>query len=167
MFRLAGNKRWRSVNPIKKVSRPRLLRQIYNSKSEYYVIKILLKVFNLKKKEVEINAQPGFLKRLNEHGNWSHLELDCYIKDRKLAIEYDGEQHYEYPNIFHKTREEFDRQQSNDREKDSLCKERGVHLIRIKYLDNHYQGILRRFHEEGIIEIDAELKAEIYPVSKE
>ena len=36
------------------------------------------------------------------------LELDGYSKSLKLAIEYDGIQHYEFPNLFHQNRRQFE-----------------------------------------------------------
>jgi hypothetical protein len=60
------------------------------------------------------------------------MELDMYNAVRKLAVEYDGQHHYEYPNWYHRTIEEFEAQQARDRAKDSLCAERGVHLVRVR-----------------------------------
>lgn len=60
------------------------------------------------------------------------LELDFYDAPRRLAIEYDGCQHYEFPNLFHKTRREFDAQVARDRWKDAACAEAGVRLVRIR-----------------------------------
>ena len=58
------------------------------------------------------------------------LELDMYNEDIQLAIEYDSPHHYEFPNSYHKTRAEFDKQQENDELKDKLCAENNVTLIR-------------------------------------
>lgn len=61
------------------------------------------------------------------------LEYDICIPNKKLFIEYDGIQHFEYPNFFHKTRSEFNDQISRDRLKDKLAIENDWKLIRIKY----------------------------------
>jgi hypothetical protein len=60
------------------------------------------------------------------------LELDFYDQERSKAIEYDGRQHYEYPNAFHKTRAEFDQQVMRDVWKDAACRLNGVQLARVR-----------------------------------
>jgi very-short-patch-repair endonuclease len=61
------------------------------------------------------------------------LELDCYNEELKINIEYDGKQHYIFPNPFHKTKEEFEKAQENDQMKDQWCKDNGILNIRVKY----------------------------------
>lgn len=61
------------------------------------------------------------------------LELDCYNEHLKIALEYDGPQHYVFPNRWHKTEKEFLNQVKRDRIKERLCRERGVWLIRVPY----------------------------------
>lgn len=61
------------------------------------------------------------------------LELDIYIPSLKLAFEYNGYQHYEYPNFWHKSKEEFDAQLKRDTEKKMRCDRLGITLIIIKY----------------------------------
>ena len=62
-----------------------------------------------------------------------HLELDCYNNDLKLAVEVNGEQHYVYPNTFHKSYEEFESQQERDKIKKKKCEEYGIFLLEIPY----------------------------------
>lgn len=59
------------------------------------------------------------------------LELDGYNPRLNLAFEYNGSQHYIYPNRFHKTREEFDSQLERDEFKKRRCEELGIKLITI------------------------------------
>lgn len=61
------------------------------------------------------------------------LELDGYNEELKMAFEYNGRQHYEFPNHCHKTIEEFHIQQENDRYKEARCRELDIHLIVIPY----------------------------------
>lgn len=65
------------------------------------------------------------------------LELDCYNEELKIAVEYNGEQHYVFPNVFHKTKEQFDAQIRRDKYKEQLCKENGVVLISVPYDVRH------------------------------
>jgi len=63
------------------------------------------------------------------------LELDGFNEELKIAFEYDGIQHYEFPNYFHKDKKSFDSQIERDVFKDDLCKQNDVLLIRIKSVD--------------------------------
>jgi hypothetical protein len=76
------------------------------------------------------------------------LELDSYDPTTKIAIEYNGIQHYIFPNKFHKTQEEFDAQVARDKYKIRRCKELGIHLVSVPYTlyksgsrDENYQRI--------------------------
>jgi hypothetical protein len=61
------------------------------------------------------------------------LELDGYCEELKLAIEYNGIQHYVWPNFFHPTIEEFHAQQERDKTKLKICNQKNICLIRIPY----------------------------------
>lgn len=84
------------------------------------------KVF--KKKFVKV--RPDFLKN-NVTG--MNLELDIYNEELKVAIEYNGQQHYKYVPFFHKNYEHFLNQKYRDEIKKMLCKQQGIHLIEISY----------------------------------
>ena len=81
-------------------------------------------------RKVLYNYRPDFLKNPITGRN---LELDCYDKVLKIAVEYNGEQHYHFPNRFHKTEEEFQLQQQRDELKKQLCTQNGIFLICIPY----------------------------------
>ena len=70
---------------------------------------------------------------LRNNKNNYPLELDCYNEELKINIEYDGKQHYEFPNKFHKTKQEFKNSQQNDRIKDQWCKDNNILQIRVSY----------------------------------
>lgn len=74
--------------------------------------------------------RPYFLKNPKTGRN---LELDGYCHDLQLAFEHNGKQHYEYPNSFHKTEEEFKEQVERDNVKKQLCKIAGIKLVTIPY----------------------------------
>lgn len=62
------------------------------------------------------------------------LELDLYNADLKLAVEYNGKQHYEYNEYMHQgSRDKFRNQQYRDYIKTQLCRENGVYLITVPY----------------------------------
>jgi len=77
-----------------------------------------------------IKVRPKFLKN-NVTGH--NLELDIYNEDLKLAIEYNGQQHYKYVPFFHKNYEAFQNQRYRDEIKKMLCQQQGIHLIEISY----------------------------------
>ena len=76
------------------------------------------------------NCRPDFL-RNPVTGNRFNLELDCYDESLKLAVEYNGAQHYKYIPYFHKNKEAFLNQKYRDQMKRHLCKENRVNLIEI------------------------------------
>jgi len=82
------------------------------------------------------------------------LELDGYCADLRSAFEYNGKQHYEYPNAFHKTRMDFDKLVQRDKIKMETCESYGVKLLTIPYdiedsdLHTYIESHLR---SEGVI----------------
>lgn len=65
------------------------------------------------------------------------LQLDCYNSELRVACEYDGIQHLEYPNPFHKNEKEFEDLKKRDRLKSRLCRDNGVWLIRVRNLKKY------------------------------
>ena len=61
------------------------------------------------------------------------LELDAYNSELNLALEYDGEQHYKFVPIFHKTPSDLNKQIERDAYKTRICKLHGIRLIRVPY----------------------------------
>lgn len=61
------------------------------------------------------------------------LELDCYNKTLGIACEYNGIQHYEYPNIYHTDVQQFKDQMRRDKFKEGVCKKNGILLIVVPY----------------------------------
>nr|QBK84534.1 MAG: restriction endonuclease [Pithovirus LCDPAC01] len=61
------------------------------------------------------------------------LELDAYNNSLKIAGEYNGMQHYVYPNFFHKTYSSFKSQVERDLIKEKICRKNRVYLIRVPY----------------------------------
>ncbi|MDN4605893.1 hypothetical protein [Sporosarcina highlanderae] len=61
------------------------------------------------------------------------LELDGYNSELDVAFEYNGVQHYEYIEFFHRTYDEFIKRKKYDEQKHQLCNEKGIKLIVIPY----------------------------------
>ena len=83
-----------------------------------------------------------------------NLELDIYNDDLKVAIEYNGQQHYKYTPYFHKNEEAFRNQQYRDELKRMMCKNNGIMLIEVPYTVKHNlipQYIRRRATELGLM----------------
>jgi hypothetical protein len=59
------------------------------------------------------------------------LELDAYNPRLNLSMEVQGKQHRVFPNYFHKSREEFDKQQERDAFKRQRLAELGIDLIEV------------------------------------
>lgn len=75
-------------------------------------------------------ARPSFLKN---NITMSNLELDCFNEELATAIEYNGEQHYNFTPYFHRSKESFYNIRYRDDMKMRLCKENGVNLIIVPY----------------------------------
>ena len=76
------------------------------------------------------NVRPNFLRNPRTGKN---LEIDCYNKDLKLGVEYNGEQHYTFIPYFHGSPKAFKAQQFRDVWKKRRCKELGITLIEVPY----------------------------------
>lgn len=63
----------------------------------------------------------------------NNLELDCYNSELKIAVEYNGIQHYKYIPYFHKTKDAFQNQKYRDYIKREICKKNGITLIEVPY----------------------------------
>jgi len=96
------------------------------------------------------NCRPDFLRNPVTGGNYN-LELDCYDKNLRLAVEYNGAQHYKYIPYFHKNKEAFLNQKYRDELKRHLCKENKIRLIEvpntvpINNIESYLLGKLRNF----------------------
>lgn len=99
-----------------------------DSKGETECRRVLQKIF----RRPFNKERPDFL-RNPVTGNRVNLELDCYDKDLKIAVEYNGIQHYEYTPYFHKNKEAFYNQKYRDEMKRNMCSKYGIKLIEVPY----------------------------------
>jgi hypothetical protein len=98
------------------------------SKGEVECRRVLQKLFN----RPFPNIRPDFLRNPVTGGNFN-MELDCYNNILKLAVEYNGVQHYKYVPYFHKNNEAFRNQCYRDELKRRMCKDNRVNLIEVPY----------------------------------
>lgn len=123
-YTLGGNKEM-----VKKVQQQSFTNNSFGeSKGEIECRRVLQHIF----KKPFNKARPDFL-RNEVTGNNFNLELDCFNEELRLAVEYNGVQHYKYTPYFHKSYEHFLNQKYRDFMKRTLCKEAGINLIEVPY----------------------------------
>lgn len=71
----------------------------------------------------------------------NRIELDGYNNNLKLAFEFNGKQHYEKNNYFHRNRS-LDDQKDIDKYKYEICKKNNIMLIVIPYNDDDYKSYI-------------------------
>lgn len=76
------------------------------------------------------NKRPNFLKSTETNRD---LELDCYNEHLGIALEYNGIQHYVWPNFTGQSKENFIKQVRRDQYKVNQCDLNGVYLITVPY----------------------------------
>jgi very-short-patch-repair endonuclease len=59
------------------------------------------------------------------------LRIDWYMPEFKLAFEFQGLQHTQHVEFFHKTKYDFNRAQERDYDKSKMCEQLGISLIAI------------------------------------
>ena len=77
-----------------------------------------------------VSIRPDFLVNTETNVN---LELDCFNEELNLALEYNGYQHYVFPNKFHKTLQDFEDQRRRDDLKVRVCERLSIYLIVVPY----------------------------------
>jgi len=78
----------------------------------------------------------GFeFKKTRFHINNKRYEWDGYNAENKVAFEYQGIQHYVYPNFFHKTLEIHENAKQRDMDKVIYAKENNIKLLIIPYTE--------------------------------
>lgn len=81
------------------------------------------------------------LPKSNYRPEWlDGLELDVYLDSKRVAIEYQGIQHYEFPTRYVATWEKFQAQLMRDVKKTVICQQRGVRLIQVPYLIDYHDS---------------------------
>lgn len=105
----------------------KLIKKKFKSKGERLSCKIFEEYLG---REVTVNSRPIFLRN---HMTGRPLEYDLFDPESLIAVEYDGNFHYTFPNTFHKTIEDFYYQIYKDQLKKQLSEENGITLICIPH----------------------------------
>ena len=119
------------IKPIKPIKRFDPKKKIsFESKGETECRRAIEKITGKKFPKV----RPNFLMNTVSGSN---LELDCYNDEMKIAVEYNGEQHYNYIPYFHNNKDAFTNLKYRDEKKRLLCKKNGILLITVPYTVKH------------------------------
>lgn len=108
------------------------------SKGEAQCRQVLQSLFN----KPFPSQRPDFLRNPVTGGNFN-LELDCYNSELRLAVEYNGVQHYKFTPYFHRSKDHFLNQKYRDDMKRRICKDNRIVLIEVPYTVKHDQ--IRQF----------------------
>jgi hypothetical protein len=101
-------------------------RRVFRSRGEELCCQIMEKIYGVPFSNMRLSC-------LRNPESGCNLEIDCYNETLKIGVEYNGEQHYIYPNKFHRTREEFISQVRRDQYKVETCDREGIYLITVPY----------------------------------
>lgn len=127
LFRIGKKGTW-STSYFYNITKPKGKRPPQESKGETECRRVLQQIFN----RPFPKARPDILNNPVTGGNYN-LELDCYNAELRLAVEYNGVQHYKYVPYFHKNKEAFLNQKYRDELKRRMCKDNGITLIEVPH----------------------------------
>ena len=122
-------------------------KQKSDSKGEIECRKVIENIFKIPFPK----CRPDFLKNQVTGSNYN-LELDCYNDKLKIAVEYNGSQHYKYNSYFHKNKDAFENQKYRDFMKKTLCEKNGILLIEVPYtikIENIRNYIIQELKKNG------------------
>lgn len=103
-------------------------------------------------RKVLLHLRPDFLKNIyGKNPKYiRNLELDMYDPITKIAIEYNGIQHYQYVSNMHENKEELNYQKIKDDFKLKRCKELGINLIVVPYTVDNKIKYTEKVREEKL-----------------
>jgi len=91
-------------------------------------------------------------KEFDECFHKGKLKFDFYIPSLNACVEYDGIQHFEIVDHYHKSQDDFEEQQLRDKIKTDYCLNNNIKLIRIPYTEfDNIEEILK--HELSILPV--------------
>jgi hypothetical protein len=136
------------------------------SKSQLLLARMIRQLLDNPK--IILEAGWDWLKSDKDH----HMYVDIYVENYGLCVEYQGRQHYFYPNRFHKSFEEYKEQLRRDRLKKELIVNRNMRYISWRYDEPlTFEHVAKRLEDAGIpISNDKKerlIKAEQYTAYKQ
>ena len=142
MRKISGEKgTWsKHINPNIYMGLTQKSNNIFESKGETECRRCLEIIF----KKPFPKVRPDFLKNPKTGHN---LELDCYNDELKIAVEYNGIQHYKQTKM---SQEDFHEQQYRDNLKKYLCKKQGIVYIEVPYtvkVENIHEFLLNQLYK--------------------
>lgn len=120
-------------NKYPKIPPPPSLQFFGRSRSETIAINAFATILHEKGydwQKIIVGYRPDFLKNPK---TGRCLEIDAYFPDLRLGIEYNGIQHYKFPNHLHLNKKDFEDTLERDRQKIQLAKENNIQIISIPY----------------------------------
>lgn len=124
-------------NPASLRAPPPSLQLFGRSRSETIAINVfahLIHARGYRWEDIMVGYRPNILKN---HKTGRCLEIDAYHPKMNVGIEYNGPQHYNFPNHIHPNTEDgrkaFDDGIERDNIKRKLCQDHGVKLVEIPY----------------------------------
>lgn len=72
------------------------------------------------------------------------LFIDILIKELSIAFECQGQQHYQYTEVFHGDRKGFEKSKARDKDKRTWCEMNGITLIEIPYYEKVTESYIRK-----------------------
>lgn len=92
------------------------------SKPQELIYKICCRLFGSEHVEQEFGLEGGY-------------RIDVVVPRYRLAVEYHGQQHFEYNPFFHRTHDDFLKLQFNDTVKRAMCLDKGWAYVQFSYKD--------------------------------
>lgn len=121
-----------NINKVQQVNNqlPNIIQEVNDSGVKWKSQEICCRIMEtFTGEKFERDAKPWFLKNPETKRS---LEVDCY-NEKYGGLEYNGIQHYRYPNPFHKTEEDFIAYIRKDKYKVSQFERVGKNLIVVPY----------------------------------
>lgn len=150
---------YKGWNDMRKLC-PKLLDDLY--KGVYDEVEWTSYIYPTKKWKTEELITKTIVKHYKEYGVISQhrplwlkssfggqMSYDIYISELKIAIEYQGEQHFK-PVDYFGGEESFKKVQIRDKEKQQLSKEKGIKLIYINYWEEVTESLIIEKIEKSI-----------------